>query len=91
MIWDPPVELDSAADLAGETRLNEKSEQQQEEEPEFEPQLKLPTCLKDLKVHVSHVNSPSSFFVQLTESNSQLKRSVNRSERADNDSKPGAH
>uniref|UniRef100_A0A4W6DQE7 Ring finger protein 17 n=1 Tax=Lates calcarifer TaxID=8187 RepID=A0A4W6DQE7_LATCA len=41
---------------------------------ELQPQLKLPAQLKDLKVRVCHVNSPSSFYVQLTQYNSQLKR-----------------
>uniref|UniRef100_A0A3B4Y300 Ring finger protein 17 n=1 Tax=Seriola lalandi dorsalis TaxID=1841481 RepID=A0A3B4Y300_SERLL len=41
---------------------------------EFQPQLRLPAQLKDLKVRVCHVNSPSSFYVQFTQYNSQLKR-----------------
>uniref|UniRef100_A0A3Q3FIY2 Ring finger protein 17 n=1 Tax=Labrus bergylta TaxID=56723 RepID=A0A3Q3FIY2_9LABR len=57
-IWDPPLELDAAP----------------EGPVEFEPQLKLPADLKDLKVRVSHVSSPSSFYVQLTQYDSQLKR-----------------
>lgn len=85
VIWDPPVELDSAADVADETRREESEQQQQlqeeqeedvEEGPEFEARLKLPTHLKDLKVQVSHVNSPSSFYVQFTENSRQLKRLV---------------
>nr|XP_020474573.1 RING finger protein 17 isoform X3 [Monopterus albus] len=46
-------------------------------EPELvdiQPDLWLPSQLKDLKVRVSHVNSPSSFYVQLTQYDSQLKR-----------------
>lgn len=73
-MWDPPVELGAASDVGDETRP-EVSEQE-EEALEFEPQLKLPAHLKDLKVRVSHVNSPSSFYVQLTQNNSQLKRSA---------------
>lgn len=73
-MWDPPVELGAASDVGDETRP-EVSEQE-EEVLEFEPQLKLPAHLKDLKVRVSHVNSPSSFYVQLTQNNSQLKRSA---------------
>uniref|UniRef100_A0A665V3T4 Ring finger protein 17 n=1 Tax=Echeneis naucrates TaxID=173247 RepID=A0A665V3T4_ECHNA len=45
-----------------------------EELQEFHPQLKLPAQPKDLKVRVCHVNSPSSFYVQLTQNDSQLKR-----------------
>lgn len=81
VIWDPPVELDSAADVADETRREESEQQQQQlqeeqEGPEFEARLKLPAHLKDLKVQVSHVNSPSSFYVQFTENSRQLKRLV---------------
>lgn len=79
VIWDPPVEIDSAADVADETRREESEQQQEEEEeegPELEPRLKLPAHLKDLKVQVSHVNSPSSFYVQFTENSRQLKRLV---------------
>lgn len=82
VIWDPPVEIDSAADVADETRREESEQQQQQEEeeaeegPAFEPRLKLPAHLKDLKVQVSHVKSPSSFYVQFTENSRQLKRLV---------------
>uniref|UniRef100_A0A3B3Z2J9 Tudor domain-containing protein n=1 Tax=Poecilia mexicana TaxID=48701 RepID=A0A3B3Z2J9_9TELE len=41
---------------------------------ELQPQLKLPDQRKDLKVMVTHVNSPSSFYVRLTNSDRQLKR-----------------
>lgn len=76
--WDPPVEPDSSASFPSKTGRDE-SEQQREEEDEgaeFEAQLKLPAILKDLKVQVSHVNSPSSFYVQLAKNSGQLKRSV---------------
>lgn len=80
VIWDPPVEIDSPADVGDETRREESEQQQEEDEaeegPEFEPRLKLPAHLKDLKVQVSHVNSPSSFYVQFTENSRQLKRLV---------------
>ncbi|XP_044072779.1 RING finger protein 17 isoform X2 [Siniperca chuatsi] len=65
--WDPPLDLDLAMD--------QKIPGEQNEEPlEFQPHLKLPAQLKDLKVRVSHVNSPSSFYVHLTQYDSQLKR-----------------
>lgn len=73
-MWDPPVELGAASDVEDETRPEVSG--QEEEALEFEPQLKLPAHLKDLKVRVSHVNSPSSFYVQLTQNNSRLKRSA---------------
>uniref|UniRef100_A0A3P8U2J1 Ring finger protein 17 n=1 Tax=Amphiprion percula TaxID=161767 RepID=A0A3P8U2J1_AMPPE len=46
----------------------------EENDEPFQPQLKFPAQLKDLKVKVSHVNSPSSFYVQFAHSDSQLKR-----------------
>ncbi|XP_023259049.1 RING finger protein 17 [Seriola lalandi dorsalis] len=72
-VWDPPLELGSAAEGVGSPDQNVPREQ--DEEPlEFQPQLRLPAQLKDLKVRVCHVNSPSSFYVQFTQYNSQLKR-----------------
>ncbi|XP_040005066.1 RING finger protein 17 isoform X2 [Xiphias gladius] len=72
-VWDPPLELSSAAE--GVDTSEKKTFGEQDEEPlELQPQLKLPVQLKDLKVRVSHVNSPSSFYVQLTQCDSQLKR-----------------
>ncbi|XP_022595844.1 RING finger protein 17 [Seriola dumerili] len=72
-VWDPPLELASAAEGIGSPDQNVPREQ--DEEPlEFQLQLRLPAQLKDLKVRVCHVNSPSSFYVQLTQYNSQLKR-----------------
>uniref|UniRef100_A0A3B5MJI9 Tudor domain-containing protein n=1 Tax=Xiphophorus couchianus TaxID=32473 RepID=A0A3B5MJI9_9TELE len=41
---------------------------------ELQAQLKLPDQRKDLQVMVTHVNSPSSFYVRLTNSDPQLKR-----------------
>ncbi|XP_060945080.1 RING finger protein 17 [Limanda limanda] len=71
IIWDPPLEHGSAT----EDIESPDQEVPQDEEPlEFQPQLKLPAQLKDLKVKVTHVNSPSSFYVQLTQNDSQLKR-----------------
>ncbi|XP_065818266.1 RING finger protein 17 [Labrus bergylta] len=72
-IWDPPLELDAAPE--GVSTPDQNTSGEQNVEPvEFEPQLKLPANLKDLKVRVSHVSSPSSFYVQLTQYDSQLKR-----------------
>ncbi|XP_059198689.1 RING finger protein 17 isoform X2 [Centropristis striata] len=63
-IWDPPLDaLDQT--IPGD---------QDEKLLEFQPQLELPSQLKDLKVRVSHVNSPSSFYVQLIQHDSQLRR-----------------
>nr|XP_033473084.1 RING finger protein 17 [Epinephelus lanceolatus]XP_033473085.1 RING finger protein 17 [Epinephelus lanceolatus] len=72
-IWDPPIELVLATENVDNPDQKTLTEQT-EEQLEFEPQLKLPDQLKDLKVRVSHVNSPSSFYIQLTQYDSQLKR-----------------
>uniref|UniRef100_A0A8D3A412 Tudor domain-containing protein n=1 Tax=Scophthalmus maximus TaxID=52904 RepID=A0A8D3A412_SCOMX len=54
---------------------SEPDQDENDEEPlEFQPWLEAPVQLKDLKVIVSHVNSPSSFYVQLAQHVSQLKR-----------------
>ncbi|XP_034417580.1 RING finger protein 17 [Cyclopterus lumpus] len=61
-VWDAPLELAVTTEgVAGEP-------------VDFLPQLKLLDELKDLKVRVSHVNSPSSFYVQFVQFNAQLKR-----------------
>ncbi|KAF3843527.1 hypothetical protein F7725_002376 [Dissostichus mawsoni] len=72
-IWDPPLELglDTESD---DTPEQKTPGDQTEQQPEFDAQLKLPDQLKDLKVRVSHVNSPSSFYVQLTQNDAQLKK-----------------
>ncbi|XP_077436804.1 RING finger protein 17 isoform X2 [Vanacampus margaritifer] len=41
---------------------------------DFQPRLNLPGSLKDAKVRVSHITSPSSFYVQFVQNDSQLKR-----------------
>ncbi|XP_071337551.1 RING finger protein 17 [Trachinotus anak] len=71
-IWDPPLELGLATE--GLDSPDQKVLKKQDEDLlEFQPQLKLPAQLKDLKVRVCHVNSPSSFYVQFTQYDSQLK------------------
>ncbi|XP_029967099.1 RING finger protein 17 [Salarias fasciatus] len=74
-VWDPPLEL---CFPGGEIDApNPKTPGHQEEEPqEFSPQLKIPAQLKDLEVRVTHINSPSSFYVQFVQNDSQLQ-SVN--------------
>ncbi|XP_069569519.1 RING finger protein 17 [Brachyistius frenatus] len=48
---------------------------EQNEEPlVLQPLLNLPARIRDMKVRVSHVNSPSSFYVQLTQYDSHLTR-----------------
>ncbi|KAM8749037.1 RING finger protein 17 isoform 2-T3 [Acanthopagrus schlegelii] len=75
-IWDTPLELDSV--LEGGDAKQKVEREQNEELLEIQPLLKLPVKLKDLKVKVSHVNSPSSFYVQLTQNNPQFKRICER-------------
>ncbi|XP_057707623.1 RING finger protein 17 isoform X1 [Corythoichthys intestinalis] len=41
---------------------------------EFQPQLSLPGTVKDVKVRVIHIDSPSSFYVHFVKFDSQLKR-----------------
>ncbi|XP_067460458.1 RING finger protein 17 isoform X1 [Thunnus thynnus] len=71
-VWDPPLELGSAAEGLDAPDQNITGEQD-EELLEFMPHLKISAKLKDLKVRVSHVNSPSSFYVQFTQYDTQLK------------------
>lgn len=69
-IWDPPLEVAPATT---------GSDQNQAKEPfDFQPQLQFPKNLKDLKVRVTHVNSPSSFYVQFAQNDPQLKRSESK-------------
>lgn len=69
-VWDSPLELGSAADDL------DCSDQNHVEEPlDFQAQLQFPDDLKEQKVRVSHVNSPSSFYVQFAQNKSQLIRS----------------
>ncbi|XP_073330079.1 RING finger protein 17 isoform X2 [Pagrus major] len=76
-VWDAPLELGLAPE--GGDAANQKVSGEQNEEPlEIQPLLKLPAKLKDLKVKVSHVNSPSSFYVQFTQNDSQFKRMCER-------------
>nr|XP_004573086.1 RING finger protein 17 [Maylandia zebra] len=70
-IWDPPLEVGLATGLVDVP--DQIISGNQKEDP-IEPQLKLPAQLKDLKVRVCHVNSPSSFYVRFAQYDSQLKR-----------------
>lgn len=72
-IWDPPLEIGLATGLVDAP--DQIISGNQKEEPN-EPQMKLPAQLKDLKVRVCHVNSPSSFYVRFAQYDSQFKRSA---------------
>lgn len=76
VVWDSPLDPDLAASDGDST--NQVTIEDQEELLTFEPTLKLPVQLKELHVRVSHVNSPGSFYVQLTQNQSQLSRSADR-------------
>ncbi|KAK2840140.1 hypothetical protein Q5P01_013880 [Channa striata] len=72
-IWDPPLELNALPE--GIDSPDPKIPREQHEEPqELQLQINPPVQLSDLKVRVSHVNSPSSFYVQLTQYNCHLNR-----------------
>lgn len=72
-IWDPPLELIS--DMEALDAADQNKPREQDEEPlKLQLQLNHPAQLKDLKVKVSHVNSPSSFYVQFAQNDSHLKR-----------------
>ncbi|XP_067300010.1 RING finger protein 17 isoform X2 [Pseudorasbora parva] len=63
-VWDPPFEEEV---LSVEPTPPPASE-------ELKPSLSLPTCLKDIRVRVTHVTSPGNIFVQMLQFDSQLKR-----------------
>ncbi|KAL1267800.1 hypothetical protein QQF64_033163, partial [Cirrhinus molitorella] len=64
-VWDPPFEEGTMSVVL--TPPPPASE-------ELQPSLILPTCLKDIKVRVTHVTSPGNICVQLLQFDSQLKR-----------------
>ncbi|RXN29007.1 RING finger 17 [Labeo rohita] len=64
-VWDPPFE---------EETLSVALPPPPPASEELQPSLILPTCLKDIKVRVTHVTSPGNICVQLLQFDSQLKR-----------------
>ncbi|XP_062861401.1 RING finger protein 17 isoform X2 [Trichomycterus rosablanca] len=64
-VWDPPLE--ETALCLNEPELTVDSSEQK-------PNLILPTCLKDVRVRITHVTSPGNICVQLLQFDSQLKR-----------------
>ena len=85
-VWDPPLEglIESEQEKeekeslpgSGSTSDQGSLRDQALDTVDFQPNLELPACLDKLKVKVTHVNSPGSFYVQLTQNNIQLKRCV---------------
>lgn len=63
--WDPPF-VEEALPV-GMTPSSSASE-------ELKPSLSLPSCLKDIRVRVTHVTSPGNICVQLQQFDNQLKR-----------------
>ncbi|XP_056144863.1 RING finger protein 17 [Lampris incognitus] len=78
-VWDPPFEnlfLTANGECFTDDSASGPSPpmDQGAELMEFQPKLWLPASLNKLQVQVTHVNSPSSFFVQLIQNDHQLKR-----------------
>ncbi|XP_023806629.1 RING finger protein 17 isoform X2 [Oryzias latipes] len=72
-IWDPVLEISSAKPSSypsGKTDCRE----QNKELLDLQIHLRSPDQLKDLTVRISHVCSPSSFYVQFTQYDAQLQR-----------------
>lgn len=75
VVWDPLLDAGLAAgDVV--TTIPDVTSDHKEESLTCEPRLKLPAQLKELHVRVGHVQSPSSFYVQLTQNDAQLSRSA---------------
>lgn len=79
VVWDPLLDPGLAGGDSATTIYNVTSDHK-EESLMCEPTLKLPAQLKELHVRVSHVQSPSSFYVQLTQNDHQLSRSADRAQ-----------
>lgn len=79
VVWDPLLDPGLAGGDVDATIYHVTSEHK-EESLMCELTLKLPAQLKELHVRVSHVQSPSSFYVQLTQNDVQLSRSADRAQ-----------
>ncbi|KAM9804538.1 RING finger protein 17 [Neosynchiropus ocellatus] len=71
-VWDTPLYCSTPTTFEVNDETN--YEEQDKNNSVFEPCLKFPQELSDIKVRVSHVVSPSSFYVQFAEVDHQLKR-----------------
>ncbi|KAM8857152.1 RING finger protein 17 isoform 4-T4 [Synchiropus picturatus] len=67
-VWDTPLDCSTPKTF----EVNDK--EQDKNNSVFEPCLQFPQELSGIKVRVSHVVSPSSFYVQFAEVDHQLKR-----------------
>ncbi|MBN3308188.1 RNF17 protein, partial [Amia calva] len=72
-VWDPPIEENGEIPEPDPTTMGFLAQGEQENLP-INPDLELPDSLKDIRVKVTHVKSPGSFFVQLLQTDGQLKR-----------------
>lgn len=75
-VWDPPLEGLLGESEPAPTSLGQETPEQDQDPQEIQPYLMLPTNLKDLRVRLTHVVSPGSFYVQLLQMDTQLKRSA---------------
>uniref|UniRef100_A0A673WF16 Ring finger protein 17 n=1 Tax=Salmo trutta TaxID=8032 RepID=A0A673WF16_SALTR len=73
-VWDPPLEGLLGDSEPAPTSLGQETPEQDQDPQEIQPYLMLPTNLKDLRVRLTHVVSPGSFYVQLLQMDTQLKR-----------------
>ncbi|KAJ8407108.1 hypothetical protein AAFF_G00287840 [Aldrovandia affinis] len=75
-VWDPPFE--GVLDGEGEAEAEAEGDREGPTEDALlqgdAQDLQLPRNLKDLRVRVTHVCSPGSFYVQLLQTDKQLKR-----------------
>ncbi|XP_053732823.1 RING finger protein 17 isoform X2 [Synchiropus splendidus] len=71
-VWDTPLDCSTPKTFEVNDEANDK--EQDKNNSVFEPCLQFPQELSDIKVRVSHVVSPSSFYVQFAEVDHQLKR-----------------
>ncbi|XP_061092080.1 RING finger protein 17 isoform X2 [Conger conger] len=73
-VWDPPFEglLEGVRD--GDTVAPEEETLLQSNAQDLHTHIQLPQNLKDLRVRVTHVCSPGSFYVQLLQMDKHLKK-----------------
>ncbi|KAK0152641.1 RING finger protein 17 [Merluccius polli] len=65
-VWDPPFDCK-------ERSVEPRPQPPVSQDTEPRPQLQLPTVRENIRVKVTHVTSPGSFYVQLLQNDTQLK------------------
>uniref|UniRef100_A0A4W5RKN9 Ring finger protein 17 n=1 Tax=Hucho hucho TaxID=62062 RepID=A0A4W5RKN9_9TELE len=73
-VWDPPLEGLLCESEPAPASMGQETQEQDQDPQEIQPYLMLPANLKDLRVRLTHVVSPGSFYVQLLQMDTQLKR-----------------